>query len=95
MARFRLAMVFTLGKRELARIDRPWMSERDVVDLIASCLEKDPAGAGVEGATRSRHQRRRQAMLGPRRKDLQRSDALTLSNEAGTPHPPTPTSHSR
>ncbi len=95
MARFGLAMVFTLGKRELARIDGPRMSVRDVVDPIASRLGQDPAGAGVEGATRSHHQRRKQVMLGPRRKDLQTSDVPTLSNEAGTPLPPTPSSHSR
>lgn len=73
-----LAMVFALEERELVKSDRPLMSVRDVVDLIAWYFEKDRTGAEVEEAIRARHKRREQAMRSKRRKDLQASVTLTM-----------------
>lgn len=73
-----LAMVFTLEEREMLKEDRPLMSVRDVVELIAWYFEKDRTGAEVEAAIRARHKRREQAMRSKRRKDLQPSVTLTM-----------------
>lgn len=73
-----LAMVFALEERQMVKCDRPSMSVRDVVDLIAWYFEKSRTGAEVEEAIRARHKRREQTMRSKRRKDLRASSILAI-----------------
>lgn len=57
-----VAMVFTLGERELLQKDAPILSVRDIVDMIARYFESGRTEAEVESAVRDRHRRRIRAM---------------------------------
>jgi SRSO17 transposase len=72
-----VAMVFTLGERELLRKDAPMLSVRDIVDLIAWYFEKGRTEAEVEAAVRDRHRRRIRAMKSKMRRKSGESGSLT------------------
>lgn len=72
-----VAMVFTLGERELLRKDAPMLSVRDIVDLIAWYFETGRTEAEVEAAVRDRHRRRTMAMKSKMRRKSGESGSLT------------------